>query len=80
MKVCFSCAAAEADGATFPKKERGARRLCDACLDEQRRNAEVGYWAGRTYYTISRASYRAALRQRQKQPQSDWVDAAAKCP
>lgn len=73
MQVCASCAATAANGATFPTKIRGKPRVCESCLDAQRRAAESQFWVDR-HHAISRASYRAKLRNRQKSDQMDMID------
>lgn len=87
MKLCTSCAGTEADGATFGPTKHGVPRLCLDCskpsepirsyetFEELRRYFALHEHRGRASITArTRASYRAALRHRQKQAQMDWVD------
>lgn len=87
MKICTSCAGTEADGATFgPTKHRVPRALSSQdkpsepirsyeTFEELRRYFALHEHRGRSPITArTRASYRAALRRRQKQAQMDWVD------
>lgn len=77
--LCTSCAATEADGATFPQHVRGRPRFCGACQDQQRRDAEAQLWVDR-HHAISRASYRARLRNRRASAQMDLIDGLVPTP
>lgn len=81
-RCCVSCAATEADGASFPDRlpryKRGKPK-CQACLDQERRQAEVEFHVHRQHL-ISRASYRAKLRVRAASPQADLVDLIVRRP
>lgn len=70
MRVCRSCGS-RASETPFPKK---GLNCCD-CQAE----AELAPRPETTRLT-TRASYRAALRHRQKSPQLDLVDLVIRCP
>lgn len=78
MKICTSCAGTEADGATFGPKVRGRSTVCLSCEREVRNKAARLQYSSLKIRT--RASYRAALRHRQKQQQMDWVDLVVRAP
>lgn len=77
MRACRSCAATAADGAAFPPGRGGkpAGYCCDCIIAVNRTLA-----ADRVGSVIRRASYRTALRHRQKSRQSDLVDLVTPCP
>lgn len=85
MKVCTSCAATEADSATFPAKIRGESRHCQACADAFSQGGRV-FVLSRDGVSIhagpprTRASYRAALRHRRASAQGDMVDQIVRAP
>jgi len=80
MRRCVSCASSPSE-ADFPAPKRGQRRLCNGCLDEQRRSATTEYISAvTTRKLITRASYRARLRARSNSPQLDLIDAITRCP
>jgi hypothetical protein len=65
-RVCQSCAATDADDATFSRR-RGQALMCDDC-------ARLPSTARPQTPTQTRASYRAAYRHRLKQAQGDLID------
>lgn len=74
MRVCRSCAGTPADGAIFAAVRAG---LCDDCLAEKRRRRDVFHLPGfppTSPPLVRRASYRAKLRSRQRNPQLDLLD------
>jgi hypothetical protein len=83
---CHDCGSRQGE-TPFPRgrRRRGEPRLCVDCTVERARVAMRdmlpvfrGYGALRV--TQTRASYRAALRHREKQPQGDLVDLCVKGP
>jgi hypothetical protein len=76
---CHDCGSRQGE-TPFPRgrRRRGEPRLCVDCIAERARVALRDALPGSVYQT--RASYRAALRYRQKQPQADLVDLVTRCP
>jgi len=73
MRECPSCAARPGQ-AEFPAMKRGAPLLCNDCAAEAPPDARP------KHPPITRARYRAALRQRQANPQGDLVDLIVPAP
>ena len=84
MKICFSCAATESDGASFSPKPYGEPRLCDDCarsVEREELNRISPLFEYRRHATVTtRASYRAKLRVRSASPQGDMVDGIVPLP
>lgn len=83
MRSCFVCAARPEDGAVLsPRKQTATPLVCTDCADEERRERAEPLALRRrlTPAARTRASYRAALRVRQKSPQLDLVDLVVAAP
>lgn len=80
-KVCTDCGSRSTE-TLFPKIKRGSPKteplLCQDCIDERARVALRDPPPRKAIQT--RASYRAALRRRQKAAQMDLVDQIVKPP
>jgi hypothetical protein len=73
MRECWSCGARDEQAELPPRRKRGMPLLCNDCLAPPR-EARPGR------KPTTRASYRAALRNRQGSPQRDLVDMIVKPP
>ena len=71
MRSCYSCAGTEDDGCAFPERRSRPIRCMD-CLRELTNG--VPRVPNSARHVQTRASYRAALRWRERQPQADLVD------
>ncbi len=70
---CYSCASTPEETEFGPKPGRGKNRLCLNCAEELARSIERARPV-KPRPVVSRASYRAAKRHREGQPQMDLVD------
>ena len=74
IRVCRSCAATPAEAPFPPRWRRGAPKICLECGAARPARIE------RPGRIITRASYRARVRNRAKSGQADLVDMLVSCP